>query len=789
MSFFSEAAIKIGEDTETAATEVIKAFTLIGSAQPELLKSREELAEVTRQSLILAKAAGIDTVAAAEALTGAMNQFGASAGDAAKFTDIFATSQQKGASRIQDTALALENSGSAADAAGLSFETTNAAIQALAKGSLTGARAGTALRGVLGKLSKQNDDEINPSLIGLGRTIEELASRNLTLKEAIELVGEEGAVGLLTLIKQRDIFNELDGTLNDVGNALEQMAINTDNLDGSIERSNQSWERFVVSLNDGNGIIGATIRGIVDLSTETFDLFTLLSGGLPTYREFIDELAAGAEASARHREEIRGTNEEIKENIKALLAKELAEKLARKAEAEAAEIEKNRARTIGELRKQINDLRKAQLDLIPASKELAINQAEILRIERLLGKEDKKRTKELAVAKKKQAELEKKALKFKQLLADAEVANIVDKEIRIAAIENLRFERLKIQLIKEFGLTADTKLLLEELEKTHQLNLAKISDDAAKKIIADDIKEIERKQTLNEEEERKSQEEADQKSANQLLARETALGIAQEVSDALFANANRNREREFAESLRSVNEKSDAAQLALDNQLANGLISQESFNTKSKQLDDKRATQETALRKTAFDEQKRVDLLQAAINGALAIVKAIALFGPPPSPTGIAAIAEAVALTGIELAFIKGRKFARGGISHQQVVNGPSHSGGGVDYVGSNGHGFNVEGGELITIVNKKSTGTIRGLSNLNQMNGNGVAFGRGGIGNLKFQDGGFANREAASPNNETDRLAKILGEEISKITIVADIEDITDANDRKIRIEDRSLV
>ncbi|MEK0325720.1 MAG: phage tail tape measure protein, partial [Nitrosopumilus sp.] len=127
MEFFSKAAITVGRATKTSATEVVKAFTLIGSAQPELLKNSEALAEVTKQALILSQAAGIDATQAATALTSAMNQFGAEAKDAAKFTDIFATSQQKGSSFIADTSEALINAGAAASAAGLSFETTNAA--------------------------------------------------------------------------------------------------------------------------------------------------------------------------------------------------------------------------------------------------------------------------------------------------------------------------------------------------------------------------------------------------------------------------------------------------------------------------------------------------------------------------------------------------------------------------------------------------------------------------------------------------------------------------------------
>ncbi len=790
MEFFSEASVKIGEDTKTSATEVVKAFTLIGSAQPELLKSREELAEVTKQSLILAKAAGIETTEAATALTSAMNQFGVSASEAAKFTDIFATSQQKGSSFIQATSLALENSGAAASAAGLSFETTNAAIQALAKGAITGARAGTALRGVLGKLSKQNDDEINPSLVGLGSTIEELAKRNLSLKDAIELVGEEGATGLLTLIKQRDIFDELDGSLNEVGNAQEQMAINLDNLDGAIEETNQAWELFILSLNEGDGTLAKVIRGIVDLGTEALELFTILARGRKGLEEWGDELAKGAIESSKLNKGIRGNTDELRSNLTSLI-------LAKRNQNELLKEEKSRVLTIGELKKELSDLKNAQDNLIPGSQALIENQNQIIRIERLLGKENKTRIAELKKLKKEEEDIEKKALKLKQLFASAEVDNTEGKEQRLTAIENLRFERLEEQLLKEFGATAETKLLIEELEKTHQANLIKISEDAAAKLLANDQKEFERQKREKEKAEIERQKTEDEDAVRQRLIAETSLNIAQQTSDALFENANRNREREFLASLKSVNDKSDKAQLVLDQQLDQSLISQEDFDEATRVLNEEREANELQLRKTTFESQKKADKLQAEINGALAVVKAIAQFGPPPSPAGIAGIITAVATTATQVAFINGRKFARGtgsardGISSQHTVDGPSHSQSGVNYIGDDGHGFNVEGGEIITVVNKKSANTIRGLSRINSMNGNGVSFGGGGIaGNYQtYQDGGFADRQASSPSNESERLAKLLAEEISKLTIVTLVDDITDATGQKDKIANRVRV
>lgn len=365
MEFFAKAAKEIGRATKTSATEVVKAFTLIGSAQPQLLKNQKALAAVTEQALILSKAAGIDAVQAADALTGAMNQFGASAKDAAKFTDIFATSQQKGSSFIIDTSEALINSGAAAAAAGISFETTNAAIQALASGAIRGARAGTALRGVLSKLSAQADDEINPSMVGLSKTLEVLEGRNLGLKEATKLVGEEGATGLLTLIKQRQLFDELDGSLNEAGNAMEQMRINTDNLDGSLDELSNAYEEFILSQEDGLPTLKLTVDAMTGLVRAMTDADNLIKEMKINVALLESGLGRELTLFEKGKIAISGFNDEqIKLIAQRKIAVKIIKELNEEREEETEVTEKSTAATrvavsaLKLLKKQISDLKK-----------------------------------------------------------------------------------------------------------------------------------------------------------------------------------------------------------------------------------------------------------------------------------------------------------------------------------------------------------------------------------------------------------------------------------------------
>lgn len=270
MDFMKRKAIELSEMSTKSAKEVVSAFKLVGSAKPELLKSADALAEVTKQAIILAEAGNITVPEAAAALTQALNMFGKSAKDAAKFTDILATSQQKGSAFIQSLAESMTNAGSVANTLGLSFETTNAVLQGFAKGGLQGVRAGTAFAMIMSKLASQADKEINPEFTDMNKLLDTLAERNLSVAEANKLVGLEAGKYLLTLVDQREIVKELNGALYEQGNAMLQAQINTSTMDQSLKDVGKNWDNFVLSIKAGSGIVSVAIKGIADNMSESF---------------------------------------------------------------------------------------------------------------------------------------------------------------------------------------------------------------------------------------------------------------------------------------------------------------------------------------------------------------------------------------------------------------------------------------------------------------------------------------------------------------------------------------
>ena len=250
LQFYSDQAKEIGRTTSLSASQAAEAFKLIASAKPDLLSSAASLAAVTREAVTLAEAASISLPEAANALGNSLNQFSAGADQASRFINVLAAGAKFGASSIADTAMALKASGAAANAAGLSFESTNAGIQALAAGGISAAVAGTGLRNVLLILEQASDENLRPSVVGLAGAIQNLSDKNLTLTETTDMFGRESAIAALTLVEQSASLAGLTENLTGTNTATEQAATNLDNLAGDALASKSAFEALQIAIGE-----------------------------------------------------------------------------------------------------------------------------------------------------------------------------------------------------------------------------------------------------------------------------------------------------------------------------------------------------------------------------------------------------------------------------------------------------------------------------------------------------------------------------------------------------------
>lgn len=244
----SDEAKDLARNSTASSGAVVEAMKLIASAKPELLETAGALTAVTKEAIALAEASGMQLPAAAEAVTLALNQFGEGADQAARFVNVLAAGAKFGASEIGDTAIALKNSAVSAAAARVSFEETNAALQALAAGGIKGGEAGTALRNVILKLENDTDKKLKPSVVGLAGALEALGQQNLSSAALTKMFGLENVNAAQALIGSAQAVKNLTGQLTGTNTAYEQAATNTDTFDAAIARMNSALEMAAQAL-------------------------------------------------------------------------------------------------------------------------------------------------------------------------------------------------------------------------------------------------------------------------------------------------------------------------------------------------------------------------------------------------------------------------------------------------------------------------------------------------------------------------------------------------------------
>ena len=255
MEYFQRQAIKLGSTSTQTASQVVEAFQLIGSQQPELLKNKEALAEVTKQAIILAEASGMDVPEAARALSGSINQMGESADKAGEYINILAAASQAGSADIPYLTKAIERSGGAASSVGVRYNELVAAIEAIAPKVTEASEAGTYLRNIFLTLEASSDQKLKPSVVGLTAALENLAAKNLNATQMTKMFGKENVTAALAIVNAKDEYKKYVDAITGTNTALEQQKTNNDNLAGAVNNVSSAWEGLILTLNKSNGAL------------------------------------------------------------------------------------------------------------------------------------------------------------------------------------------------------------------------------------------------------------------------------------------------------------------------------------------------------------------------------------------------------------------------------------------------------------------------------------------------------------------------------------------------------
>jgi len=246
----TDASKRFGATTTLSASEAVKAFQLVASAKPDLLGNAEALTATTEAAIRLAEATGQSLPEAANTLGSALNQFGAGAEEADRFINVLAAGSQKGAALVGEVAESLKTAGVVASSAGISFEETNGAIQLLSQFAIKGSESGTALRNVILTLNTSMDENLRPSVVGLGQALENLSDMQLTETQLLDIFDKRSITVAKTLINNRDKYEDLTEAITNTNIAHTQAATRVDNLDGDIKGLNSAYEALLITLGE-----------------------------------------------------------------------------------------------------------------------------------------------------------------------------------------------------------------------------------------------------------------------------------------------------------------------------------------------------------------------------------------------------------------------------------------------------------------------------------------------------------------------------------------------------------
>ena len=257
---------------------------------------------------------------------------------------------------------------------------------------------------------------------------------------------------------------------------------------------------------------------------------------------------------------------------------------------------------------------------------------------------EKKALEELIESKKEKIEVEKKEKVSAEDLDKANIELYIKERKRI----NDNLESFKLAERAKQEAAAETNRILQEqadiIIETNKRNAEKIKET---------------QEQTNRDREDAYQEEVALQNEKELTIKETAVAIAQETADTIFQIAADRRNAEFNAQLNALNAQKEK-------ELSNKNLT----DAQKARIEERYQRQIAALKTRQAQQEKQAAIIQATINGALAITNILATMpGGPLNPATIASLVIAGVTTATNIALIASQKipkFAKG----TEYVNG-----------------------------------------------------------------------------------------------------------------------
>ena len=277
---------KSGLRIRQSASKILEAYMLVGSNKPELLSDKEALNAVTIEAMRLSSASKMDLKQSVNAVTTALNQYGASADQAAKYVNVLAAGSKVGASAVDAQTSAILKAGTIAATSNIPLEQLVGTIEMLGEKGIKNEIAGTGLKTFFTRLATGAADT-NPKVVGLYTALDNL---NQKVKEAEmqqvgggttllkKLFGDEGMQTAMILTQNAGKVRYYTEAVTDTNIAMEQAAINSDTAAAKLEQvKNELNEQGIVLMKELNPAITSFLNRLVNWSRYTVSLVKFIA--------------------------------------------------------------------------------------------------------------------------------------------------------------------------------------------------------------------------------------------------------------------------------------------------------------------------------------------------------------------------------------------------------------------------------------------------------------------------------------------------------------------------------
>ena len=128
------------------------------------------------------------------------------------------------------------------------------------------------MRNIFLILEGSSDNNLRPSVVGLSKALDNLASKNLDATQMTKMFGRESVTAALALVNAKDQYKGYIDAITGTNTALEQQRINNANLEGSLNAVSSAWEGFILTMNKSNGFLSTAAQGVASLIQNLTDL-------------------------------------------------------------------------------------------------------------------------------------------------------------------------------------------------------------------------------------------------------------------------------------------------------------------------------------------------------------------------------------------------------------------------------------------------------------------------------------------------------------------------------------